>query len=198
MSCQSFDRISATLVFQVRFDKPAGRGVVLRPYAKSSITIPREADRNAFEQEARLNSVYKAYPSRHPISTFEGQQNRSAHVCSHVCAILGFDTPCTELCRPGFIDDSQGQSLDSLRVNDLLHNLHDVGCEDSRRRSVDIRSSLFTCGPIDRTVKHNNDGEEEPGWPHGNGCQRWCGSKFWKAYLLAFCNTLVRRLETPY
>src|SRR5258708_4172317 len=92
MSCQSFGRISATLVFQVRFDKPAGGGVVLRPYAKSSITIPREADRNAFEQEARLNSVYKAYPSRHPISTFEGQQNKSAHVCSHVCAILGFDT----------------------------------------------------------------------------------------------------------
>ena len=68
MSFQSFGRISATLVFQVRFDRPAGRGVLLRPFAKSSITIPREAERKAFEQEARLNSVYKAY--RGHISTF--------------------------------------------------------------------------------------------------------------------------------
>jgi len=141
---------------------------VLRPCAKSSITIPREADRNAFEQEARLKSVYKAYPSRRPISTFEGQRNRSAHVCSHVCAILGFDTQCKERCL-GFIEEDQRPSPDSLRVNDLLYSLHDVGCEDSRRPSVDVRSSLFTCGHINRAVNHNNDGEEEPGWPHGTG-----------------------------
>jgi hypothetical protein len=61
ISFQSFGRISATLVFQVRVDNPVGRGVVLRPCAKSSITIPREAERKAFEQEPRLNSVCKAY-----------------------------------------------------------------------------------------------------------------------------------------
>ncbi len=33
---------------------------MLRPCAKSSITIPRDAERKAFEQEAMLNSVYKA------------------------------------------------------------------------------------------------------------------------------------------
>jgi hypothetical protein len=60
ISFQSFGKMSATLVFQVSVDKPAGRGVVLRPFAKSSITIPREAERKAFEQEARLNSVYNA------------------------------------------------------------------------------------------------------------------------------------------
>ena len=59
ISFQSFGRISATLVFQVRVDKPAGKGVVLRPCAKSSITIPREAERKAFEQEPMLKSVYK-------------------------------------------------------------------------------------------------------------------------------------------
>jgi hypothetical protein len=168
MSCQSFSRISATLVFQVRFDRPAGRGVVLRPCAKSSITIPREADRNACEQEARLKSVYKAYPSHRPISTFEGQQNRSAHVCSHLCTILRFDTKCSDPCL-GFIDGDQSHSRESPRVNDLLHSLHDVRFEDSRRLSVDIRSSLFACGPINRAVKHNNDGEEEPGWLHSTG-----------------------------
>src|SRR6267154_5936180 len=61
ISFQSFGRISATLVFQVRVDKPGGKGVVLRPCAKSSITIPREADRKAFEQEPRLKSVCKAH-----------------------------------------------------------------------------------------------------------------------------------------
>jgi hypothetical protein len=67
ISCQSFGRMSATLVFQDKVDKPTGRGVVLRPCAKSSIRIPREVARKAFEQEAILNSVYKAY--RGPIST---------------------------------------------------------------------------------------------------------------------------------
>jgi hypothetical protein len=38
----------------------------LRPCAKSSIRIPREVARKAFEQEAILNNVYKAY--RGPIS----------------------------------------------------------------------------------------------------------------------------------
>ena len=52
------------MVFQVSVDKPAGRGVVLRPHAKSSITIPREAERKAFDKSARLNSVYKAYYGR--------------------------------------------------------------------------------------------------------------------------------------
>jgi hypothetical protein len=61
ISCQSSPRIWATLVNQDRVDKPAGRDVVFRPYAKSSITIPIEVARKAFEQEARLNSVYKAY-----------------------------------------------------------------------------------------------------------------------------------------
>jgi hypothetical protein len=59
ISCQSLPRISATLVPQDRVDKPAGRGVILRPWAKSSITIPIEVARKAFEQEQRLNSVYK-------------------------------------------------------------------------------------------------------------------------------------------
>jgi hypothetical protein len=67
ISFQSFGRISATLDFQVRVDKPAGKGVVLRPRAKSSITIPREAERKAFEHEPRLKSVYKA---RESISVF--------------------------------------------------------------------------------------------------------------------------------
>ncbi len=48
------------MVFQVRLDKPPGKGVVFRPCAKSSITIPRDAERKAFEQDARSNSVYKA------------------------------------------------------------------------------------------------------------------------------------------
>src|SRR6267154_3649514 len=61
ISFQSFGRISATLFFQVRVNKPGGKGVVLRPCAKSSITIPREADRKAFEQEPRLKSVCKAH-----------------------------------------------------------------------------------------------------------------------------------------
>jgi len=59
ISFQSLGRISATFVFQVRVDKPAGNGVVLRPCANSSITIPREAERKAFEQEPILKSVYK-------------------------------------------------------------------------------------------------------------------------------------------
>jgi hypothetical protein len=37
--------------------------------ANSSINIPRDAERKAFEQEPRLNRVYRAY--RGPISTFE-------------------------------------------------------------------------------------------------------------------------------
>src|SRR6267154_1011394 len=78
---QSFGRISATLVFQDKVDKPAGRGVVLRPCAKSSITIPREVARKAFEQDARLNNVYKAY-SR-PISTSSLQNaGRNLHLWS--------------------------------------------------------------------------------------------------------------------
>ena len=72
ISFQSFGRISATFVFQDKFDKPAGRGVVLRPFAKSSIAIPMEVARKAFEQEARLNKVYKAY--RGPVSTFSLQK----------------------------------------------------------------------------------------------------------------------------
>jgi hypothetical protein len=69
------------LVFQDKVDKPAGRGVVLRPCAKSSITIPREVERNAFEQEAILNSVYKAY--RGPVGTFIFQRvERNLHLWS--------------------------------------------------------------------------------------------------------------------
>ncbi len=97
ISCQSFGRILATLVFQLRVDKPAGKGVVLRPCAKSSITIPRDAVRKAFEQEARLKSVYKVYHIMGLISTFEALQERSAYVCGHFGAILGLDAPCTEL-----------------------------------------------------------------------------------------------------
>ena len=48
------------MVFQVRFDNPEGRGVVLRPCAKSSITIPTDVERKAVEQDAILNNVYKA------------------------------------------------------------------------------------------------------------------------------------------
>ena len=51
--------MSITLVSQLSVDKPAGKGVVFRPCAKSSIRIPREAERKAFEQEARLKSVYR-------------------------------------------------------------------------------------------------------------------------------------------
>jgi hypothetical protein len=81
ISCQSFGRISATLVFQDKVGKPAGRGVVLRPCAKSSITIPREVARKAFEQEAILNSVYNAY--RGPISTSSLQRvGRNLHLWS--------------------------------------------------------------------------------------------------------------------
>ena len=32
-------------------------------------------------------------------------QGRTAYVCGHFGAILRLDAPCTELCRPGFIDD---------------------------------------------------------------------------------------------
>ena len=58
MSFQASGRIAANLVSQVRVDKPGGNGVVLRPWAKSSTSIPREAERKPFEQEARLNNVY--------------------------------------------------------------------------------------------------------------------------------------------
>jgi hypothetical protein len=81
ISSQSFGRMSATLVFQDKVDKPAGRGVVLRPCAKSSITIPREVATNAFEQEAILNSVYKIY--RGPINTFMLQRvGHNSHLWS--------------------------------------------------------------------------------------------------------------------
>ena len=58
-SSQSLDRISDSFVLQPSEDKPVtvGSGVVLRPWAKSSINIPSEALRNAFEQEPMLNSV---------------------------------------------------------------------------------------------------------------------------------------------
>ena len=58
-SSQSLDRISDGFVFQLSEDKPVtvGSGVMLRPWAKSSINIPSEALRNAFEQEPMLNSV---------------------------------------------------------------------------------------------------------------------------------------------
>ena len=155
MSFQSFGRISATLVFHVRLDKPAGKGVVLRPCAKSSITIPREAERKAFEQDARLKSVYKAHE---PISEFEALQKSSSYVCGHLGAILGLDTPCTELCGPGFIDDGQCQARDTLGINDLLHRLHKVRCKDIRSGSP-----RFTCGRINRAVKSEDDREEEAG-----------------------------------
>ncbi len=53
--------------------------------------------RKAFEQEARLKSVYKVYHIMGLISTFEAPQERSAYVCGHFGAILGLDAPCTEL-----------------------------------------------------------------------------------------------------
>jgi hypothetical protein len=76
---QSFGRISDSLVFQVRDDRPAGRGVLLRPCAKSSIKIPREAETKAFEQEAILNSVYKT--CRRPVS-ISGLQKFSVRLWS--------------------------------------------------------------------------------------------------------------------
>ena len=85
MRSQSFGRISATFVLQPRADKPAGRGVVLRPCAKSSIRIPREVERKAFEQEAILNSVYKTY--RISVSASGGSKNK-AYVRGHVGTIL--------------------------------------------------------------------------------------------------------------
>ena len=78
ISFHSFGSISTTLVFQLRVDKPTGSGVVLRPCAKSSITIPREAERKAFDNEARLNSVYKAHSG--PISTFEASKSFSVRL----------------------------------------------------------------------------------------------------------------------
>src|SRR5258708_18080137 len=81
ISFQSFGRIEATLVFQDRVDNQAGRGVVLRPCAKSSIRIPREAERKAFEQEARLNSVYKTYHDPISTSSFQGVR-RNLHLWS--------------------------------------------------------------------------------------------------------------------
>ena len=58
-SSQSLDRISDSFVFQLSEDKllTFGSGVVLRPWAKSSINIPSEALRNALEEEPMLNSV---------------------------------------------------------------------------------------------------------------------------------------------
>ncbi len=113
MSFQSFGSISATLVFQDSVDKPAGRGVtvVLRPCAKSSITIPREVERKAFEQEERLNSVYKTY--RGTFSTVTSiivASESPAYVCGHFSTILGLDTPCAILRWPVFMDDSHGQA----------------------------------------------------------------------------------------
>jgi hypothetical protein len=49
--------MSASFVCQLNVDKPVGSGVALRPWAKSSIKIPSEVLRNAFEQEAMLNKV---------------------------------------------------------------------------------------------------------------------------------------------
>jgi hypothetical protein len=84
ISFQSFGRILATLVLQDKVDKPAGRGVVLRPCAKSSITIPREVARKAFEQEAMLNRVYKAHCGS--ISIFSLQRiERILHLWSFWC-----------------------------------------------------------------------------------------------------------------
>jgi len=57
MSFQASGRMAANLVFQVRVDKLGGNEVVLRPWVKSSISIPRKAERKAFEREARLKSV---------------------------------------------------------------------------------------------------------------------------------------------
>jgi len=49
--------MSASFVCQLNVDKPVGSGVVLRPWAKSSINIPSEVLRKAFEQEAMANNV---------------------------------------------------------------------------------------------------------------------------------------------
>jgi hypothetical protein len=95
------------------------------------------------------------------ISLHSEPPSSSTYVCGHSGTILGLDTPCTEVRWPGFIDNGQGQALDSTCVHDLLHSVHKVGREDSGRRSAKSRSSLFTRGPTSR-VKRNNDGEEGP------------------------------------
>ena len=115
------------MVFHVRLDSPGGKGVVLRPFAKSSITIPREAERKAFEQDPRLKSVYKAHES---VSAFEALQESPAYICGHFGAILELDAPCAELCGPGSIDDGQCQARDTLGIHNLLHRLHKVGCKN--------------------------------------------------------------------
>jgi hypothetical protein len=164
ISFQSSPRIWATLVVQDRVDKPTGRGVVLRPCAKSSITIPIEVARKALEQEARLNSVYKPY--RGPVSTsIIVASKSSAYVFGHFGTILVFDTPCGILRWLVFIDDSHGQARNCICVENLLHKLHDVGCED---RAIRTGLSTFKVyyGRIHGIVKRRKDGEEEPE-PHG-------------------------------
>ena len=165
ISFQSSNRISATLVPQYKFDRPGGRGVVLRPCAKSSITIPIEAARKAFEQEARLNSAYKTY--RGPISTsiiVASKSRSSAYVFGHFGTILELDTPRAILCWLVFIDNSHGQARNYVCVKNLLHLLHDVGCEDRGRTGLSTFKIYY--GRTHRIVKRRKDGKEEPK-PHG-------------------------------
>ena len=56
----SSGRMSTTFVYQSKRVTPAGRGVLFLPWAKSSMSIPTELDRNAFEHDARSNKVCAA------------------------------------------------------------------------------------------------------------------------------------------
>jgi len=163
ISFQSFPRILTTLVAQDRVDKPAGRGVVLRPCAKSSITIPREVARKAFEQEARLNSVYRGLIS----ASITVASKSSTYVFGHFGTILVLDTPCAIFRWLVFIDDSHGQARNCICVENVLHKSHDTGCEDGARYTIGagLSTSKVYNGRTHRVVEHRKDREESE--PHG-------------------------------
>ena len=96
-------------------------------------------------------------------------QRGSAYVCGHFGTILGPDTPCANFGRPSLIDDGQGQALDSPFVDNVLHGLNEVGCEDSGRACAKSRSSVLIGGCTSHAMKRKT-GEEEPEESHGTDC----------------------------
>jgi hypothetical protein len=130
------------------------------------------------------------------LSVNSKRQRGSAYVSGHFGTILGPDTPCTNFGRPSFMDDGQGQALDSPFVDDVLHGLNEVGFEDRGRASAKSRSSLLIGGSISHAVKRKTR-EEEPEEFHGTDCWRWCGLKARSPPLNLFASQPVRRCKTP-
>lgn len=133
MSSHSSGRMSANLVSQSNFVKLGGRAVTFLPLAKSSIRIPTDEDRNAFEHDARVNNVCAR--EMRSKKTNQVAKEVGTYVYSHDLALFTPD-PVTSLFDHTIgMDDPECKTRDLRILDNPRHERIKPGLDEFSSRS---------------------------------------------------------------